>query len=140
MPNLVKINQIAAYIWRFFKMAVQDGGRRDLGFFKFEIFNGRSAEVGGTASLCQILSKLAKTWPRYSDFSIFQDGGRCHLGFFNFQIFNDRTAEEGRTVSPCQISQNAPEIWRFSDFWATVCKTVRPMLSVRCLSCLSVCL
>ena len=23
-------------------------------------------------------------------------------------------------------------------FWATVCKTVRPMLSVRCLSCLSV--
>ena len=24
------------------------------------------------------------------------------------------------------------------DFWATVCKTVRPMLSVRCLSCLSV--
>jgi len=25
------------------------------------------------------------------------------------------------------------------DFWATVCKTVRPMLSDRCLSCLSVC-
>ena len=26
-----------------------------------------------------------------------------------------------------------------SIFWATVCKTVRPMLSDRCLSCLSVC-
>ena len=26
------------------------------------------------------------------------------------------------------------------NFWATVSKTVRPMLSVRCLSCLSVCL
>ena len=26
-----------------------------------------------------------------------------------------------------------------SSFWATVCKTVFPMLSVRCLSCLSVC-
>ena len=25
------------------------------------------------------------------------------------------------------------------DFWATVCKTVRPMISVRCMSCLSVC-
>ena len=25
-----------------------------------------------------------------------------------------------------------------NNFWATVCKTVRPMLSVRCLSCLSV--
>jgi len=27
---------------------------------------------------------------------------------------------------------------KFLHFWATVCKTVRPMLSVRCLSCLSV--
>ena len=27
---------------------------------------------------------------------------------------------------------------KFSRFWATVCKTVRPMLSVRCLPCLSV--
>jgi len=27
---------------------------------------------------------------------------------------------------------------RANRFWATVCKTVRPMLSVRCLSCLSV--
>jgi len=27
-----------------------------------------------------------------------------------------------------------------AHFWATVCKTVRPMLSVRCLSCLSVCM
>ena len=26
----------------------------------------------------------------------------------------------------------------FLIFWATVCKTVRPMLSLRCLSCLSV--
>ena len=29
---------------------------------------------------------------------------------------------------------------RFSRFWATVCKTVRPMLSDRCLSVLPVCL
>ena len=29
---------------------------------------------------------------------------------------------------------------KLSHFWATVCKTVCPMLSVRCLSCLSVCL
>jgi len=27
----------------------------------------------------------------------------------------------------------------FLHFWATVCKTVRPMLLDRCLSCLSVC-
>jgi len=28
---------------------------------------------------------------------------------------------------------------RFSRFWATVCKTIRPMLSDRCLPVLSVC-
>jgi len=28
---------------------------------------------------------------------------------------------------------------RWVTFWATVCKMVRPMLSVRCLTCLSVC-
>ena len=28
--------------------------------------------------------------------------------------------------------------WWMKDFWTTVCKTVRPMLSVRCLSVLSV--
>ena len=35
-----------------------------------------------------------------------------------------------------------PHSWRRQclRFWATVCKTVRPMLSVRCQSCLSVCL
>jgi len=27
-----------------------------------------------------------------------------------------------------------------AHFWATVCKTVRPMLPVRCMSCLSVCM
>ena len=39
--------------------------------------------------------------------------------------------------------QSVKQFLRYGDFWATVCKTVRPMLSVRCLSvcpvCLSVC-
>ena len=39
-----------------------------------------------------------------------------------------------------EIDRIAAKILRFFDFWATICKTVCPMLSVRCLSCLSVCL
>jgi len=54
-------------IFRFF----QDGGRRHLGFFKFEFFNGRTAEEGQIASPCQIWSKSVKPRPRYDDFSIF---------------------------------------------------------------------
>ena len=38
----------------------QDGGRRHLGFWKFEIFNGWDAQEGRTASACQILSKSLK--------------------------------------------------------------------------------
>ena len=33
-------------------LTFQDGGRRHLGFFKFQIFNGRLAEEGRTAWLC----------------------------------------------------------------------------------------
>jgi len=39
-------------------------------------------------------------------------------------------------VSVVLSFQNNSTWWM--DFWATVCKTVRPMLLVRCLSCLSV--
>jgi len=36
-------------------------------------------------------------------------------------------------------ANSAVDIEIFNRFWATVCKTVRPMLSVRCPVCLSVC-
>ena len=49
------------------------------------------------------------------------------------------------TVSMCiivpklvEIGRTVGKTWLFDGFWATVCKTVRPMLSVRCPSCLSV--
>jgi len=49
----------------------KDGGRRHLGFFKFEIFNGPTALDGRTASPCQARFKSVKPRPRYGDFSIF---------------------------------------------------------------------
>ena len=39
----------------------QDGGRRAVGFLKFEIFNGQKAQEGRTASPRQIWSKSVKT-------------------------------------------------------------------------------
>ena len=71
----------------------QDGGRRHLGFSKFQIFNSRPAPEGRNASPCQIWSKSVKTRPRYGNFSIFQDGGHRHLGFLNFLNFNGRNAQ-----------------------------------------------
>ena len=56
-------------IFQFSKMA---GGRRHLGFLKFEIFNGRDAQLGWTAPSYQISSKSLKPRLRYGYFSIFK--------------------------------------------------------------------
>ena len=48
----------------------QDGGRRHLGFLKFQIFNDRNDQEGRTASACQILSKSLEPRLRYNNFSI----------------------------------------------------------------------
>jgi len=48
-----------------------------------------------------------------------------------------------KIIAPVGASRHMDEISLWRGFWATVCKTVRPMLSDRCLSCLpclSVCL
>jgi len=49
----------------------QNGGRRHVGFLKFQIFNGRKGQERRNASVCQISSKSLELWPRYGDFSIF---------------------------------------------------------------------
>jgi len=38
VPNFAKIGQTVREIWPIFDL--QDGGRRHLGFWKFQIFNG----------------------------------------------------------------------------------------------------
>jgi len=84
----------------------QDGGRRHLGFSNFGNFNGRNAQFGQTASMCQILSKSVKPRPRYGDFSIFQDGGRSHPGFSNFVNFNNRNAQEAKLRHRAKFRRN----------------------------------
>ena len=98
-------------------LILQDGGRRHLGFSKFETFNGGTAREGRTASPCQILSKSVKLRPRYGDFSFYQDGGRSHFGFLKFGTFNGPTAQERRTASPCKISLKLHKTRpRYGDF------------------------
>ena len=58
----------------------QYGGRRHLGFWKFQIFDGCDAQEGRTASACQILSKSLKTRLRYGDFQFFKMAAVRHLG------------------------------------------------------------
>ena len=88
-----------------------------LGFSKFQFFNGQNVQAGGTASLCQILLKSLQPRPRYGDFSISQDGGRRHVGFLKFQIFNGRKGQEGRSALVCQISSKSLELRpRYGDF------------------------
>jgi len=72
-------------IWPIFTI-FQDGGRRHLGFWKFQIFNGCDAQEGRTASVCQILSKSLKPRLRYGNFSIIQDGGRPPSWIFKWEI------------------------------------------------------
>jgi len=48
----------------------QDGGRRHVGFFKFQIFNGRGGQEVRSASLCQIAWKSLETRTRYVSFNI----------------------------------------------------------------------
>jgi len=69
VPNFVKIGPTAAEIWRFFSI-FQDGGRRHLGFSKFQIFNGQGGLERRTALSCQISSKSLETRPRYVSFNI----------------------------------------------------------------------
>jgi len=88
-----------------------------LGFDKFQCSNGQNGQAGGTAALCQILSKSLQPRPRYGDFSNFQDGERRHVGFLKFQILNRRTGQEGRSASVCQISSKSLELLpRYGDF------------------------
>ena len=88
-----------------------------LDFQKFQFFNGQKGQAGGTASLCQILSKSLQPRPRYGDISISQDGRRRHVGFLKFQIFNGRKGQEGRSASVCQISSKSLELRpRYGDF------------------------
>jgi len=59
-------------------------------------------------------------------FNGFQNGAVIHLGFLEIRL-GIYTFDSAETAKIRHL-----ELRRFNDFWATVCKTVRPMLSDRC--------
>jgi len=93
-------------------------------------------------------------WPQYTNVTDRQDRqtdrqrtdsiGRTVLQTFaqksNFCPWLGLTGSKSVIVPDfIAMRRTIAELWRFNGFCATVCKTVRPMLSVRCLSvCLSV--
>jgi len=81
MPNFVEVAQTVTKIWLF--SIFQDGGRRHLGFLKFQICNGRNGQEGQTALLCQILSKSLEMRLRYGYFLFFQLAAVVILDFFS---------------------------------------------------------
>ena len=120
MSNLVEIGQLAAAIWRFFDFS--RWRRRHLGFFKFQIFNGRTAQEGRNASPCQIWSKSVNWRPRYGDFSIFQDGDAAILDFSNFKFLTVGQLKRAEMRRSVKFGQNRSKrgrdmaIFRFFDF------------------------
>jgi len=76
----------------------QDCGRRHLGFFKFEIFNGRAAKEGQTAPNLVEIGQNAADLSQFFKFSRWRPPPS-----WIFEIFNGQMAQEGRIASPCQI-------------------------------------
>jgi len=74
MPNFIEIAQTVVEIWLFFDF--QDGGRRNLGFVKFQIFNARGGqrfEMHHRDKFRQ--NRSNRSWDILI-FRVFQDGGR----------------------------------------------------------------
>ena len=95
----------------------QDGGRRHLGFWKFQIFKGSDAQEGRTASACQISAKSLTTRLRYGDFSIFQDGGRPPSWIFKSGKFQLPVPFGGPIcITVPNFAKIGPEIWPIFDF------------------------
>jgi len=74
MPNLIKISEMFAEIWRF--SGFQNGGRQPSCIFEIQTFNGRYPVTA--PNLIKIGQMVAKI--RQFNF-FFQNGGCRHLGF-----------------------------------------------------------
>jgi len=126
--NCAHSNRIPAEIWRFLILIFQDGGRRHLGFSKFQFFNGRNGQEGRTTSACQISSKSVERRPRYGYFQFLKMAAAATLDLWNFKfltvILKNLKGQDKHGICPiaeftspwlnCAHSNIIPaEIWRF---------------------------
>ena len=74
-------------LWRYDDFSIfQDGGRRHLGFFKFQASNGRTAQEGRNVPQCEIWSKSVKPRRRLVIFRFFKIAAAVILDFQNFKL------------------------------------------------------
>jgi len=112
VPNFVTIVQT---LLRYGDISIfHNGGRRHLGFLKFEKFNGRKGQEVQTASPCQIWWRSVDEIRRF--FFYFYDGGRHYVGFSKF-VFNGPKGQECQLASWCQIWWwSVKSLLRYVDF------------------------
>jgi len=65
-------------------------------------------------------------------------GGEDNESESSWELSDDAEKMSALSSENPDDSRRSCRVWQSADFWATVCKTVRPILSDRCLSvCLS---
>ena len=77
-----------------------------LGFSKFQFFNGQNGQAGGTASLCQILLKSLQPRPRYGNFSIFKMAAAAILDFQNLKFLTFGTVKRVELRNHAKLCRN----------------------------------
>ena len=95
-----------------------------LGFLKFQIFNGRKGQEGRSASVCQISSNSLELRPRYGDFSIFKMAAAAILDFQNLKFLTFWTVKRVELRNCAKFCRNRSNhgrdivIFRFSKMAA----------------------
>jgi len=78
VPNLIKIGQTVAEIWRFNDF---QNGVRHLGLWKFKFFDGLGVKIPILHNLVKFRKDLSIRCCDIAIFVVFQDGFRRHLVF-----------------------------------------------------------
>ena len=84
MQNFVAIGETVVDIWRFFDF--QDGDRRHLGFFQFQIFNCRAAQEADLRRYIKFGWNRSKRSWEIAIFLFFQMAAAAILDFSNFKF------------------------------------------------------
>ena len=105
MPNFGEIRSNRGRDMAIFSIS-QDGGRRHVGFLKFQIFNCRKGQEGRSTSVCQISSKSLELRPIYGDFSILQMAAAAILDFQTLKFLTFGTVKRVKLHNHAKFGRN----------------------------------
>jgi len=84
----------------------QDGGRRHLGFFKFQTFNGRTVQEGRSASPAKHAENRSKRGGDIAIFRFFKMAAAAILDFSNFKYLTVGTLKRAELRRRGKFCQN----------------------------------